>query len=294
MRQKRKEKEYSEKDFQEYALNIHVDGSCNPNPGSGGIGIRYSWFEYDENGLPIGDEPKVYPFPQVGYMNVTNQIMELHAAFIALKEVLSGQFDDISNKIIVWTDSSYVVDNYPRSKYWKNNGWRNRDGKPIDNQTQWEDLIKVTYDLYKKKGMKVEFKWVKGHKDSKGNIEADRMAKESATISKDTSLSHSTERRKPFKDSKTVKGSVKMKGQVLIIQILGSRFISKGTQYLYRYVVHSMDSPYYKNMDKIYYDPILLENHYYEVRFNENQGYPQILEVLREVDKSEIIKPAGE
>ncbi len=56
----------------------------------------------------------------------------------------------------------------------------------------------------------------------------------------------------------------------------------------YRYQVASEDSPGYDNVDWIYSNEQMRDGHYYEVQVNDNMNYPEVLEVMREVDVKEV------
>ncbi len=54
------------------------------------------------------------------------------------------------------------------------------------------------------------------------------------------------------------------------------------------YQVASKDSPDYHSGDWIYSNEQMRDGHYYEVQVNDDMGYPQVLEVIREVDAKEL------
>ena len=121
----------------ENALNIYTDGSSLSRPRTGGIGIRFV-FIYEAGEEVLQD----FQFP--GYKNATNNQMELYACITALKK--TAKLDGLSSvaKIVIHTDSRYVVDNYKRAMFeWPKHKWCGRDERPILNTELWKKLIKL-------------------------------------------------------------------------------------------------------------------------------------------------------
>lgn len=74
------------------------------------------------------------------------------------------------------TDSKYAL--YGLTEYcrkWSLNGWKKSDGEQVANVAQWKEIYKFYTDLLDS-GVKINVAWVKGHLDSKGNVEADKLA----------------------------------------------------------------------------------------------------------------------
>src|SRR6185312_13351298 len=90
-----------------------------------------------------------------------------------------------------------------------------RDGNPVANIPQWKELDQLMHQV----GVRVEFEWVKGHKASATNKQADKLTKASARGAHKPRLSRSTVRRK-ISAEKTKKGSVGMEGQRLTIRTI--------------------------------------------------------------------------
>jgi ribA/ribD-fused uncharacterized protein len=140
---------------------IYTDGSRIPGQdgrGYGGIGI---WFgENDPRNTSIS----------ITSPNPTNQSAELMAIKYALtfcKEV---------NDILIMTDSVYSINCFTVwYKTWMNNGWKNSKHEDVVNS----DLIKEVLDIiFYRDSMKYKtlFQHVRAHKDSVGNIGADKLA----------------------------------------------------------------------------------------------------------------------
>ena len=104
----------------------------------------------------------------------TNQRAELTAISRAL---------DIAprhRQATIYTDSKYAIDCVTNWYVkWKQNGWVNAKGKPVENQ----DLIKGIREYIEERemlGVGTWFVWVKGHANDEGNIAADRLAVDGA------------------------------------------------------------------------------------------------------------------
>ena len=261
----------------ENAINIYTDGSCYSGPRRGGMGILFVVVNEEGNEVVFEEKP-------LGYRNATNQQMELQACIHSLK-VLTGRycpFDaSLYQKVIIKTDSTYVVENVRNARFsWPKSRWNTRDGTPVANTAQWKELIKRVDAL----PQRVEFRWVKGHKASTYNKRADRLAKESAKGFLLAPLTVKNVRRK--KSAKSIEpGSVKLKGQMLTIFIITDEYLRPQHCYKYKYEVISKDSPHYRKVDLAYSDILLRAGHTYYVRFNDDSRNPRVLKLFREVKK---------
>ena len=133
------------------ALKIYVDGSALKNPGGpGGVaGIA----EFPEN--LNRDNEVIF---EEGYIETTNNRMELRACIGAFEH--ARQFAALLRRprIIIISDSQYVNDNHRRAPYWKKNGWKNADGKPVENADLWNELLLSR----PKVRTSTEIRWAKG------------------------------------------------------------------------------------------------------------------------------------
>lgn len=140
---------------------IYTDGSRIPGQdgrGYGGIGI---WFgENDPRNTSIS----------ITSPNPTNQSAELMAIKYAL--TFCKEVDDI----LIMTDSTYSINCFTVwYKIWMNNGWKNSKHEDVVNS----DLIKEVLGIISYRDSmkyKTSFQHVKAHKDSIGNIGADKLA----------------------------------------------------------------------------------------------------------------------
>ena len=252
-------------------LIIYADGSSYSKPRRGGVGVRLIYLEDVENEV-IND------FEFSGYKGVTNNQMELQACIEGLKESHKLKSLQRINRIIIKSDSSYVVSNINNAKYYWPPQWCNKFGKPIENVNQWKTLLKLIRNLKKR----VDFEWVKGHSKDEHNKAVDKMAKGSAQKPYNEPIVYEDVRRK--KSHKSVEiGSVEMRGQKIAIRIISSKRLREQNVWKFRYEVVSKGSKYYNNIDFIYYENVLRTHHTYLVTFNKNQNYPKISKLIGEI-----------
>jgi ribonuclease HI len=133
---------------------VFSDGASRGNPGPGGWGAIVSLNgEIFELG---GREDKT-----------TNNRMELTAVVYALSGVENAKSDGV----IVFTDSSYVLNGATKWIHgWKRNGWKKQDKSDVLNKDLWEKL-----DFYLDK-LNVEWNLVAGHAGVAGNERCDVIA----------------------------------------------------------------------------------------------------------------------
>ena len=259
------------------ALHIYTDGSSCSSPRRGGIGIR---FVYPE--LMNKEESDFEPN---GYRSATNNQMELMACIKAVKIVSKSTELQHVSRIIIHTDSRYVVNNYKRAVYrWQGNGWEKRAGAPVLNADLWKELIRNIKKVHKR----IEIEWVKGHSKDEHNKAVDKLAKKSAKKATNRLQSYVDVRRKLSSESVEC-GSVKMLGQEISIRMITSEYLRTQKIWKYKYEVISPESTFYKKVDIIYYKEVLRTGHSYSVSFNTNNDFPQITNVLCEIEKKDLI-----
>lgn len=142
-------------------ITMYTDGSSRGNPGPGGWGtIIITPQEVIELG---GRE-----------VMTTNNRMELSGAIFGLQEI-----DDRHQGVLVievCTDSEYVKKGMSEwIKGWIAKGWKTSTKKDVLNKDLWERLLQEETRL-KHSGVKVEWKYVKGHAGIPGNERADTIA----------------------------------------------------------------------------------------------------------------------
>jgi ribonuclease HI len=257
----------------ENALNIYTDGSSKPKPRRGGIGIRYIYT--DMSGKEVCEN-----LPLPGYLGATNNEMELNACIIALKHVSSYLSKKVFQRIIIFTDSNYVVENNSTALFeWPKTKWIRRSGAPVLNAKLWQELNRAR----KKIRIWVDIKKVEGHSQDIHNREVDRLAKQSANDARNRPLSVRIVRRKKSKEITRV-GSVGIIEQRITVRIIEGQCLEVQKLYRYRYEVMSKKSPYYKKVDFIVSTEVLHEGHTYSVKLNNEQDNPRIVKVYREVE----------
>lgn len=127
----------------------HTDGSCEPNPGTGGFAV-------------IKD---MKPAVLGGESDSTNIRMEGKAIIAALKDADGRECE-------VYSDSEFWIKVITVwSVPWEKNGWKKKGGE-IKNL----DIVKEVVPLYR--ASKAKLVWVRGHNGHEGNELADEWANE--------------------------------------------------------------------------------------------------------------------
>jgi ribonuclease HI len=256
----------------ENTLNIFTDGSSLGSPRAGGIGVRFVIID------AYGEE-QVQDLEFAGYKNATNNEMELHACIVALKEAMKADIPPNITKVVIQTDSLYVVDNYNKAMFeWPKTRWLNRKGRPVLNAHLWKKMVKCFREI----GMRVEIKWVRGHSKSKHNKAADRLARASARMPLNKPFTHVSVRRKTTGKSVDI-GSVGMNGQRVTIRIITSEYLTVQKVWKYKYEVISKNSRYRGHVDIIFSQHFLSSGHTYYVRVNSDTSNPRIEKLFREI-----------
>lgn len=129
-------------------ITYYTDGSCEPNPGTGGFAVIR-----DKQPVVLGGEPEP----------TTNIRMEGLAIMAALKDA-AGQPCEIYSDSEFWIKVITVW-----SLPWEANGWKKKGGE-IKNL----DIVKEVVPLYR--ASQATLIWVRGHNDDPGNELADEWA----------------------------------------------------------------------------------------------------------------------
>jgi ribonuclease HI len=130
----------------------HTDGSCEPNPGTGGFAVIKS----------IDDGPMA-PAVLGGDFNTTNIRMEGLAIMAALKDA-AGEPCQIYSDSELWIK---IITEW--SLGWEANGWKKKTG-----QIKNLDIVQEVCPLYR--ASKAKLIWVRGHNGHDGNELADEWA----------------------------------------------------------------------------------------------------------------------
>ncbi|SVB13412.1 uncharacterized protein METZ01_LOCUS166266 [marine metagenome] len=133
-------------------VEIFTDGACRGNPGPGGYGsiIRTSDQENEISGSA---------------KSTTNNIMELTAAVVALKQLKKPC------EVVLTSDSQYLVKGMTQwIKGWAKKGWITASKQPVKNKAIWLELDQLN------KIHKISWKWVRGHQGHAENERCDVLA----------------------------------------------------------------------------------------------------------------------
>ena len=133
-------------------VEIFTDGACRGNPGPGGYGsiIRTRDQENEISGSA---------------KSTTNNIMELTAAVVALKQLKEPC------EVTLTSDSQYLVRGMTQwIEGWAKKGWLTAAKQPVKNKDIWLELNKLN------KIHKISWKWVRGHQGHAENERCDLLA----------------------------------------------------------------------------------------------------------------------
>lgn len=264
----------------EGAVIVYTDGSMFSEPRRGGIGIRLLWTNAQ------GHEESHDHYPP-GYRDVTVPLMELKALIEALRLLVRQQPlvpSSLYTKVVVYSDAIYVVDGYHNAHgAWQRSKWHTRNGTPVQNAEQWKELLRLERRL----GKRLEVRKVKGHSKNPHNQAVDKLARQSAKVAINPSLSPAKLRRK--RSPKSLEPTrIPMEGQRLMIHIHRAEYLRVQRVDRYRFSVES-PGPHHQVIGIAYADPVvnLSAGHIYLVRFNEDTKNPRIEEAYAEVIDSE-------
>jgi ribonuclease HI len=260
-------------------LNVYIDGSSLSSPRRGGVGILFITEGPDGHWLET-------PYAVAGFAGATNNQMELQGCIEAFQGLARGQvsIDATSyRKVVFWTDSQYLVNGYDSARFtWPSARWLTRDGNPVANTPLWKELVRLAARV----GRPVEFRWVKGHKDSFFNKRADKLAKASAKSAVLRGPLDARKIRRKTTTEKLQRGSVEMLGQQMTIRLFEEVDASDQGLVRFKYEVMTKRSPYFGRVDYIWAErgtPVRAARTY-RVRVNRDTQAPRIVKVLAEVD----------
>ena len=131
---------------------VVTDGSAIGNPGPGG------WAAVLVNGRMQWEISGACSWTTISEM-------ELMAAIQALRSIPAG------SKVNLCSDSDYLIRGMnDLTTRWKNRGWRNRRGLPLQHQGLWRELLQL------EKGVRIRWTWVRGHSGHRLQARADELA----------------------------------------------------------------------------------------------------------------------
>ena len=152
---------------------IHTDGACYNN-GYPNARASYGVFFGPDSYYNSADE--IYHDSPTGH-SITSQYAEIFAAYTALKIVKDRRnehpFKNLT-AVVVNTDSKYVVDAVTEWMInWRNNGWRDYNGRQLKNGMMFQRLDGMA-NMLESNGIRVLFRWI----PRRMNEDADLLAEE--------------------------------------------------------------------------------------------------------------------
>lgn len=173
----------------ESQVEIYTDGSCERNPGAGGLAFIIKYFETpDGSDLP---EKKEIECSQ-GYRLTTNNRMEIWSAVKGMQTLLGICIQDPNWKSVTQvnlrSDSEYFckainqkwLDKW-KDNHWMTSGFGGKQPKPVKNQDLWEQVIECQ-NKFRELNINLVVEWVKGHSDDEYNNRCDTLAKEACKV----------------------------------------------------------------------------------------------------------------
>jgi ribonuclease HI len=259
-----------------HAMQILTDGSCYKNPG--GLSGCAAIVIYPDDSKP---EEQIVDF---GAAESNISRMELMACNRAMEWLCKlGRTALGVTRVQIVTDSRYVHDNINRAVSWRKNGWRNFDGRPIDNSDLWKRFI----SLRSRMSLTVTFHWTKGKKTPQLKL-VDKAAKKAAK-SGEQGVDFGFRGGKVGRAKGDIKGSASLfpaRGQTEVICPYRSVVIGKSENKI-RFVLFSEERKKFLEKCFAYAPPeigyALHRGHSYRVRFGNNPKYPVIEELIEEV-----------
>ena len=142
-------------------VQVWTDGACSDNQHSGraraGVGVWWT------DGSQLNISERVVGGKQ------TNNVAEIQAGNRAVGQAIGLGI----KKLQVNTDSMFLINCATKwMAGWKKNGWINSQKKPVINK---DDLLPLDKMLQSGK-LEVQWNYVKGHANNRGNNEADKLA----------------------------------------------------------------------------------------------------------------------
>ena len=144
--------------LEEELLEIYVDGSVIGKSGAVAVKIKEI--------LPNGDE-SYREFLSRQFSYVKSGQLEIVACTCALDEVANQGFLRGKTRVVIYTDSKYVVDSVDKGWVF---GWVKKGFKDKKNVDLWKRFLLI-YPRHD-----VKFKWVKGHAANPLNERCDQLA----------------------------------------------------------------------------------------------------------------------
>lgn len=151
----------------EKSIIIFTDGASRGNPGAGG------WAAIIIENVKSTAKAVAGNVKEIGGRenSTTNNRMELLAAIRALSQVAISFPEEKNLSILIYTDSSYVINGITKwMKGWMKNNWTTSAKKEVLNQDLWQELSGLI------EGREIKWEYLKGHAGIVGNERCDQIA----------------------------------------------------------------------------------------------------------------------
>jgi ribonuclease HI len=268
--------------YDPYALVIHIDGSAQQNPG-GKCGIAgIAVFPDKSNREP----ENIF---MAGFSASTNQRAEILACIEALAWIRENFRLHSPSRVIIVTDSQYLLTGWKTAASWRRDKWRTRSGRPVDNADLWKRLISARLMT----GIRTDLTWERG-KSSPIQKAVDTGAKAAAKAG-DHNRDYGFHAGK-ISRTRSREGAASLypaKGQEEIIKVYrkGSIFRTAGMLAKIFFERCSPEDHVCISKHYAYISPSLEvqvhRNHFYKVIFNSNIDFPVIVSVQMEISPDE-------
>ncbi len=227
-----------------------------------------------------------------GFKESTINRMEISACIAAMEWVKEEGIRLRYSRVQIFSDSQYVVNGQSSAPFWKKAKWCNAAGRPIDNWDLWKRFLSAK----SKAGIRIDICKVQ-NKSTPLLKWVDKLAKAAA-------------KSQPRIDRGFVVGKIgraKIKGtatmfpaanQVLIVRIVGSKTVGPTRENRFVFEVFDENTSTCLSKHFAYCTPAtgaqLHRQRGFRVRMNGNTDYPQILDVMEEVQLPKAArKPRG-
>jgi ribonuclease HI len=254
------------------ALRLYIDGNCYGNPGGAGgyaCVAKYpdEWNREDE---VLFDD---------SFHETTNNRMELLACIQAFDYIAEQGTSLNVQRVLIVTDSLY--ENWRRAPVWRRNGWKNVEGRPIENSDLWKKFLSTRL----RTRLRVDLMWRKGKKSPALKM-VDRAAKSAGKTPQNKDWC--------FRGGKVASSKVKQgsgtlypaKGDEAVIRVYRTGLIRK-TGHKVTFDLWDATAGTFTSKHVAYTEAELIDQlhrqHSYRVRFNSNPKHPVIEEILEEV-----------
>lgn len=220
-------------------------------------------------------------FPYPGFRIASNNQMELTACITAFEEILKYPNIERFRRILIFSDSTYVIDNQNRAIFtWPKSKYRKiKDGLidgPVENADLWKRWLKGRIKLSKSlRGVRLNLEW-KARRSNEHMKAVDNLAKVASRTCNGAPFRAIGVRRHRIP---VESGSVNFFGQKATIYVVTSEKMKVQNVNRYSCQVISRKSPYYKRKGIIYSRDQLREGHRYTITCIEKQEDPGICDI---------------